>query len=96
MAIPAAAQEDCTGFGWPVDTEIAWMTAADSEAIEIGAKMPGPAAKAIALKLKPSKDVTLPVKPGMKEAGNRRRHLFRLVRDRQLAERRPVSDLALA
>ena len=67
MAIPAAAQEGCTGFGWPMGTEIAWMTSADSEAIESGAKMPGLAAKAIDLKLKPSKEVTLPVKPGMKK-----------------------------
>ena len=63
MAIPAAAQEECTGFGWPM----AWMTSADSEAIEFGAKMPGLAAKAIGLKLKPSKEVTLPVKSGMKK-----------------------------
>ena len=68
-AIPAAAQEGCTGFGWPMGTEIAWMTSADSEAIESGAKMPGLAAKAIDLKLKPSKEVTLPVKPGMKKQG---------------------------
>ncbi len=69
MAIPAAAQEECTGFGWPMGTEIAWMTSTDSESIESGAKMPGLAAKAIDLKLKPSKEVTLPVKSGMKKQG---------------------------
>lgn len=66
-AIPAAAQEEYSGFGWPMGTEIAWMTSANSEAIESGAKMPGVAAKAIDLKLKPSKEVTLPVKSGMKK-----------------------------
>ncbi len=69
LAIPAAAQEGCTSFGWPMATEVAWMTAADSQAIETGAKMPGIAAKAIELKLKPSKDVTLPVKSGKKKQG---------------------------
>ncbi|MGO9484159.1 MAG: hypothetical protein ACLPX9_06200 [Rhodomicrobium sp.] len=69
MAIPAAAQENCTGFGWPVDQEIAWMTAPDTEAIEIGAKIPAPAARAYALKLKPARDVTLPVPPGKKKQG---------------------------
>ena len=69
MAIPAAAQEGCTGFGWPMSAEIAWMTAADSQAAETGAKMPGLAAKAIELKLKPSKEVTLPVKSGKKKQG---------------------------
>ncbi len=69
MAIPAAAQEECKGFGWPMATEIAWMTSTDSEVMETGGKMPGLAAKAIDLKLKPSKEVTLPVKSGMKKQG---------------------------
>ncbi len=74
MAIPAAAQEapataeeGCSGFGWPMATEIAWMSAQDLETFDSGAKMPAPPAKAIAVKLKPSKDVTLPVKSGMKK-----------------------------
>ena len=67
MAIPAAAEEDCTGFSFPVDTDIAWMKAADSVAIETGAKIPAPATKAIALKLKQTRDITLPVKSGRKQ-----------------------------
>ncbi len=93
---PGGGQEDCTGFGCPMETEIAWMTSADSEAIESGAKMPGLAAKAIALKLKPSKEVTLPVKSGRKKQAIGAGQLFRMVRDRQPAQRRPVSSLALA
>jgi hypothetical protein len=67
MAIPAVAEEDCTGFSFPVDTDIAWMKAADSVAIETGAKLPVPATKAVALKLKPTREVTLPVKSGRKK-----------------------------
>ena len=67
MAIPAAAEEDCTGFSFSVDTDIAWMRSADSAAIETGAKVPALAAKAIALKLKPTRDITLPVKSGRKK-----------------------------
>jgi hypothetical protein len=67
MAIPAAAEEDCTGFSFPVDTDIAWMSAADSAAIETGAKVPALPAKAVALKLKPTAEVTLPVKSGRKK-----------------------------
>jgi hypothetical protein len=67
MAIPAAAQEDCTGFSFPVDTEIAWMKAADSEAVEAGAKLPGLPAKAVTLKLKMTRDIALPVKSGRKK-----------------------------
>jgi hypothetical protein len=67
MAIPATAQEDgCTGFSFPVDTEIAWMKAADSEAVEAGAKMPGLPAKAVTLKLKMTRDIALPAKSGRK------------------------------
>ena len=67
MAIPAAAQEDCTGFSFPVDTEIAWMRAADSEAVEAGAKLPSLPAKAVTLKLKLTREITLPVKSGRKK-----------------------------
>jgi hypothetical protein len=67
MAIPAAAREDgCTGFSFPVDAEMAWMKAPPSETIETGAKVPGMPAKALALKLKLTREVTLPVKPGRK------------------------------
>jgi hypothetical protein len=64
---PAAAQEGCAGFGFPLDTELAWMTAPDAETIETGAKIPALPAKAVSLKLKLSKDVTLPVKSGQKK-----------------------------
>jgi len=67
MAIPAAAQEDCTGFSFPVETEIAWMKAADSESVEAGAKLPGLPAKAVTLKLKMTRDIALPVKSGRKK-----------------------------
>ncbi len=67
IALSANAQEGCSGFSWPVETEIAWMTSPASEPVESGAQLPGLAAKAIALKLKPSGLVTLPVKSGKKQ-----------------------------
>jgi hypothetical protein len=67
MAIPAAAEEDCTGFSFPVDTDIAWMNAADSESVDAGAKLSSLPAKAVTLKMKPTREVTLPVKSGRKK-----------------------------
>ena len=67
MAIPAAAEEDCTGFSFPVDTDIAWMKAADSESVEAGAKLSSLPAKAVTLKMKMTRDITLPVKSGRKK-----------------------------
>ena len=67
MAIPAAAEEDCTGFSFPVDTDIAWMNAADSESVEAGAKLSSLPAKAVTLKMKLTRDITLPVKSGRKK-----------------------------
>jgi len=67
MALCAAAQEGCSGFSWPVETEMAWMTSPLSEPAETGAQMPSLTAKAIALKLKPSQLITLPVKSGKKQ-----------------------------
>lgn len=67
MAAPAAADDACTGFTWPVETEIAWMTAPDIETVETGAKLPAPPAQAVALKLKPAKEAALPVKSGVKK-----------------------------
>jgi hypothetical protein len=67
MAIPAAAEDDCTGFSFPVDTDIAWMNAADSESVEAGAKLPSLPAKAVTLKMKMTRDITLPVKSGRKK-----------------------------
>jgi len=64
---PGFAQEACTGFKWPVDTEIGWMGAADSEAVATGATIPAPLAKALTLTLKPSKAETLPVVSGVKK-----------------------------
>ncbi len=68
--VPATAQEDgCTGFSFPVDTEMAWMKAPDSEAAGTGGKMSGVPAKAVALQLKMTRDITLPVKSGRKKQG---------------------------
>lgn len=61
------AQEECTGFNWPLNTEIGWMGAADSEAVATGATVPAPLAKAVTLTLKPSKSETLPVVSGVKK-----------------------------
>jgi hypothetical protein len=67
MAIPAAAEEDCTGFSFPVDTDIAWIKAADSESVEAGAKLSSLPAKTVTLKMKMTRDITLPVKSSRKK-----------------------------
>jgi hypothetical protein len=68
IAMPAAAEEDgCTGFSFPVDTDIAWMKAADSETVEAGAKLAGLPAKAVTMKLTLTRDLALPVKSGRKK-----------------------------
>jgi hypothetical protein len=66
-ALPAAAQEGCTGFAWPMETEIAWMTSSAAVSVGTGEKLQAPLAKAIALKLVPSKQAQLPFKPGIKK-----------------------------
>jgi hypothetical protein len=63
----AADQAGCSGFNWPLDTELAWMAASDDVPLQSGAEMPTPPAKAIALTLQPAKSVTMPVTPGIKK-----------------------------
>ncbi len=66
MAIPAAAQESCTGFAWPLKTEIDWMTS-PAMSIASGGKIQALPGHAIALKLAPSSQAELPFKPGVKK-----------------------------
>lgn len=63
----AADQPGCTGFKWPLDTELAWMAASDDVSVESGAEISAAPAKAISLTLQPSKSVTMPVSPGVKK-----------------------------
>jgi hypothetical protein len=65
-ALPASAAEPagCTGFLWPLGTELAWMEAADAEHATSGATIARPPAdRAISLGLKPVSDVAFPVPP---------------------------------
>jgi hypothetical protein len=61
------ALADCTGFKWPLDTELAWFAAGGDVAAKNGDELAEVPAKAIALTLKPSKSVKLPVAAGVKE-----------------------------
>jgi hypothetical protein len=63
----AAEQPGCSGFNWPLDTELAWMAGSDDVALESGAQIPAPPTKAVTLALKPAKAVTMPVTPGVKK-----------------------------
>jgi hypothetical protein len=62
IAIPAAAQEGCKGFAWPLETEIGWMLSPAGTSIGSGERLPAPAASAFDLKLAPSNDAKLPFK----------------------------------
>ena len=65
LAAPAFA-EDCTGFKWPLDTELAWLAANDDVAVKSEATLPALPGKAVALALQPAKSVKMPVAPGVK------------------------------
>jgi hypothetical protein len=66
--VAAAAEEPgCSGFNWPLDTELAWMASSDDVALQSAAEIPAPPAKAISLALQSSKSVTMPVPPGIKK-----------------------------
>ncbi len=67
LAIPAAAQEGCKGFAWPLETEIAWMSSPAGASIGSGETLQAPTASAIDLKLAPSNDAKLPFKSGAKK-----------------------------
>ncbi len=66
VSVPAAAAEDCSGFKWPLDTEIGWLNAGDDVALKSGGEIPEAPAKAITLTLQPAKSVTMLVAPGVK------------------------------
>lgn len=66
LAAFGAEQDACSGFRWPVETELAWMTAADTLPLETGAEIATPPLKAVSLKLKPASTAALPVKPSAK------------------------------
>lgn len=70
LAAPLSASAEtaggkaCDSFLWPLDTEIAWFKADDSQKLASGATLAGvPADKAIALNLLPTPKVELPAKP---------------------------------
>jgi hypothetical protein len=62
----AAEEDPCSGFQWPMETELSWMKSADSQPLDAGAEIAAPAGKAIALKLQPAGSATLPVKSSTK------------------------------
>lgn len=63
----SAALADCSGFKWPLDTELGWLAKSDDVAVKSGGELPQAPAKAIALTLLPAKSVTMPVAAGVKE-----------------------------
>ncbi len=63
---PSLAHADCTGFKWPLDTELGWLAAGGDLALATGDELPEVPAKAISLKLQPAKSVTMPVATGVK------------------------------
>lgn len=59
-----AAGEGCSDFLWPLETELSWMEAPDSEKVASGATIPAlPKDKAIELALLPVAHASLPIKP---------------------------------
>ena len=66
-SLAAAEQPGCSGFNWPLDTELTWMARSDDVALESGGEISAPPAKAITLSLQPAKSVTMPVVPGIKK-----------------------------
>lgn len=66
VAACAEEQKPCSGFRWPIQTEMSWITFEDSQPLDTAAEIASPAAKAITLKMQPTKDAALPVKPGVK------------------------------
>lgn len=68
LSQPAFAENQaCTGFNWPLETEVGWMSASQSESVQSGGKIAALPGKAITLSLKPSKSETLPVVSGVKK-----------------------------
>lgn len=60
------AHADCTGFKWPLDTELGWLAAGSDLTLKSGDELPEVPAKAISLELQPAKSVSMPVAPGVK------------------------------
>jgi hypothetical protein len=64
---PAIAEDGpCEGFNWPLATELGWMQAPDADTVKSGGEIAEPLAKAVALKLTPTKETSFPVKPSIK------------------------------
>jgi hypothetical protein len=63
FAALSADNDACSGFQWPMETELSWMQSADSQPLDTGAQIAAVAEKAIALQLQPAATATLPVKP---------------------------------
>lgn len=59
----AAGTGGCESFAWPLKTELAWMTAPDSDAAQSGVTLAAPPLKAIALTLQPVDAVKFDVAP---------------------------------
>lgn len=67
LAGGAQAQDACSGFKWPVETEVAWVTSSDAETVKTGGDLAALPSKAIELKLESSPAVKFPVAPGIKK-----------------------------
>ncbi|AGK57315.1 hypothetical protein HYPDE_28178 [Hyphomicrobium denitrificans 1NES1] len=62
-----AMAETCSGFKWPVDTEIGLIAAHEAEAVTTGGTIASIPTKAIELRLEPSPTVKFPITPGIKK-----------------------------
>jgi len=66
LCATTAAAEDCSGFKWPVDTEVGWLKAGGDIELKSGAEIAEAPAKAITLELEPAKSASLAATPGVK------------------------------
>ena len=96
MAIPAAAQEGCTGFGWPMAAEIAWMTAADSQAVETRCENAGACRQSNRAEAEAFEGGHASSKVRQEEAGHCGDSYSGWIRNRGTAESRAVSSVSLA
>ncbi len=68
-AVHAQDAAGCSGFDWPLDKEIAWLSAPDSAPLQSGAEIAATPEAAIVVALKPGLASDLPFAPGVKKQG---------------------------
>lgn len=66
VAALSAEDDPCSGFQWPMETELSWMKSADIQPLDSGGEITAPVGKAVALKLQSAGSAALAVKPSTK------------------------------